>query len=65
MQRDLLNISFKCREATSLKAGSEMLLLILSKYQSLERYLSVHNNLTLNQSAQRLYTGITWLLLNT
>ena len=62
---DLLNIGFKCREATSFEAASEPLLLLLSKSRSLKRYLSVDNNLTLNQSTQRLYTGIKLLLLNT
>ena len=48
VQSDLLNIDFKRREATTFKAAFEPLLVILSKSQSLERYLLVDNNLTLN-----------------
>ena len=62
---DLFSFGFKCREVTSFETASEPLLLILSKSRYLKRYLSVDNNLTLNQSAQRLYTGIKLLLLNT
>ena len=62
---DLLNFGFRCREATSFKYASKPLLLILSKSRYLKRYLSVDNNLTLNQSTQRLYTEIKLLLLNT
>ena len=63
VQWDLLNIGFKCREATSLKAASEPLLLILSRSQSLKIYLSVDHNLTLNQSTQEIYTVVKLLLL--
>ena len=62
---DWLNIGFKCREPTSFMATSEPLLLILSKSWSLKRYLSVGSKLTLNQSTQRLYSGVKLLLLNT
>ena len=62
---DLLSFGFKCSQATSFKAASKLLLLILSKSRYLKRYLSVDNNLTLNQSTQSLYTGIKLLLLNT
>ena len=62
---DLLNIGFKCREATSFEAASEPLLLTLSKSRFLKRYLSVDNNLTLNQTTQRLCTRTMLLLLNT
>ena len=63
VQWDLLNIGFKCREATSLKAASEPLFLILSRSQSLKIYLSVDHNLTLNQSTQEIYTVVKLLLL--
>ena len=63
VQWDLLNIGFKCREATSLKAASEPFLLILSRSQSLKIYLSFDHNLTLNQSTQGLYTVVKLLLL--
>ena len=62
---DFFNISFKRGGATSLKATSKTFLLSFSKSQSLKRYLSVDNNLTLNESTQRLYTEIKLLLLNT
>ena len=48
VQSDLLNIDFKRRKATTFKAAFEPLLVILRKSQSLKRYLSVDNNLTLN-----------------
>ena len=54
---DLLNIGFKCRKATSFEAASKPLSVILSKSQSWKRYLS-RDNLILNQSTQKLYTGI-------
>ena len=63
VQWDLLNIGFKGMEATSLKAASQPLLLILSRFQSLKIYLSVDHNLTLNQSTQELYTVVKLLLL--
>ena len=46
--RNLLNIGFKCREATSFQAALKPVLLILSIYRSLRRYLSVDTKLTLN-----------------
>ena len=46
--RNLLNIGFKCREDTSFQAALKPVLLILSIYRSLKRYLSVDTKLTLN-----------------
>ena len=61
---DLLNVGLKCREVTPFEAASEPLLLILSKSQSLKRYLTVDNKLTLSQNPQRLYTEVKLLHLN-
>ena len=52
------------QETASLKAASEPLSLTLSKSWSLKRYLSVDKKLTLNQSTNRLYTGVKLLLLS-
>ena len=53
----LFNIGFKRREAASFEVAFELLLLIVSKYRFLKRYLvdlSLDNKLTLNQSVQGL-----------
>ena len=62
----LLNIGFKCKETTSFEDALELLLLlVLSQSRSLKIHLSADNMLTLDQSTQRLYTGIKLLLLHT